>query len=63
MIALLIGTNIYWAFQMHRLINKLMARSLHEYVDAVSPPKKQKKPDLEHEPVFDDTLGAVTEIF
>lgn len=66
MAALLVATNLFWAFVFNRLVNKLMSRSFLEYKEAIHRPDKLKV-DLEKAKLdvnvndFED-YGSLTEI-
>jgi len=62
LLTLLVLSNVFWAIQTHRLINKLMTRSLFEYKEALSPKKTKPKQDFKSEPVMDDNLDSALEI-
>jgi hypothetical protein len=63
LILLLVTSNAFWAWQTHKMINKLMARSLHEYLDASKPQKaRPQNLDLAQNELLDHNLGSVTEI-
>lgn len=42
LLALCILTNAFWAYQCHRLVNKLMSRNYAEYHALHNPPKDDK---------------------
>lgn len=37
LLATFIATNLFWAIQVHRLVNKLMSRNFAEYNTAINP--------------------------
>lgn len=66
LVGLLAMSNLYWAWQVHGLINKLMSRNYFEFKEAQLSAEKKKgtlksnEPDTT--PIDDAQLGAVTEI-
>ena len=62
--ALLIITNVFWAYVCHKVVNKLMSRSFYEYKSAELQEKKLKvesRPPSVNENDFED-FGPVSEI-
>jgi hypothetical protein len=57
--ALLVVTNILWAINTHRLINKLMSRSFIEYREAFKEPVKVKQKEMPND--FED-FGSLSEV-
>lgn len=39
---LLLASNAFWAWQVHRLVNKLMSRNYFEFKEAGKPAEKEK---------------------
>lgn len=55
---LLIATNAGWMLFTHRLLNKFMSRSFHEYVHAKAPPEPSRRIEPDADPEMDmGTLG------
>jgi hypothetical protein len=58
---LLVGSNVFWAFCTHRLINKLMSRSYFEFKQAEL--KSDEKPSTIKLPADDiEDFGALAEL-
>ena len=57
--ALLIASNVYWAWHSHVLINKLMSRNYFEFKEASVTTEKVKK-KIEPSALYDD-MGSMTE--
>lgn len=60
MAALLVVTNVLWAVNTHRLINKLMSRSFIEYREALKEPVKMPSKPVQ-ETDYED-FGSLSEI-
>lgn len=64
---LLLASNAFWAWQTHRLVNKLMSRNYFEFKEAgLSAEKlkgKIKTQPQEVQALTHDELGAVSELF
>lgn len=59
---LLIITNAFWAWQVHRLLNKLMSRNYGEYkASSTIEPKKDHTLTMQ-EPSYPDDLGTLREL-
>ncbi len=61
-IASLVGLNlvqfVFWMWQTQKLLNKLMSRNYHDYVETT-----QLKPDVKAEPVpYDPEYDSLTEL-
>lgn len=59
---LLVLTNAFWAWQVHRLVNKLMSRNYFEFKDAESPVVEKKQ--FKAEKAIDDSedYGGISEL-
>ena len=65
-ILLLFITNIFWAVQVHRLMNKLMSRNYGEYLSSDLPRsnnKEQNKREAIDTVIPDEQMGSVAEIY
>ena len=63
LIAVILIQQVYWASQVHRLIDKLMSRNFAEYNSIVNPPKEETKVPAQ-EPVTDDeALATLNRMF
>ena len=61
LIGLLVVSNAFWAFNTHRLINKLMSRNYFEFKDAQL--KTDEKPKTIKVPVEDiEDFGGLSEL-
>lgn len=60
-IVLLFASNAFWAWNTHRLINKLMSRNYFEFKDATLKSEEKPKTIVRH---HDDTedFGALSEL-
>lgn len=57
--ALLIISNVYWAFIVNKLVNKLMSRNYFEFKQAEENPIETKTEPVVNEP---DDFGALSEL-
>lgn len=56
---LLIASNLYWMYSNQLLINKLMSRNYHEYVQATATPEPSQ-PALDLSP--DEDMGSISDV-
>lgn len=62
LVGLLLLTNIFWAWQMHRLLNKLMSRNYGEYKEFAHIRPRKETTIKPPEGFYPEDLGSLTEI-
>lgn len=58
---LLIGTNVFWAWQVHRLVNKLMSRNYFEFKEA-DKPREKVEPKVQQAIDDSEDYGGISEL-